>query len=208
MASSAIYRYFPSRDDLLTRLIIEAYDEIGLTAETAQHGAAARPPDEQFRAVWQAVRQWALAHPHQYALIFGSPVPGYAAPTDTIAPATRLPEVLLGILAAGAAASSSPHGSVAPIAPARPALPPRALSAAAVAMAPVRATMPEAAVNDATLLAAITSWTTLLGSISFELFGHTHNVVDDSPDRRADFFDAQIDLMLELLGLTGVRSAS
>ena len=33
MVSSAIYRYFPSRDDLLTALIIDAYDAIGEAAE-------------------------------------------------------------------------------------------------------------------------------------------------------------------------------
>lgn len=212
MASSAIYRYFPSRDDLLTHLIIEAYDEIGLTAETAQAEAASLPPEDQFRAVWRAVRQWALTHPHQYALIFGSPVPGYAAPTDTIAPATRLPEVLLGILAAGAepgsAASGASHEAAATVDSPWSPLPPGVLSAASVALAPVRSTIPMTAINDAALLAAITSWTTLLGAISFELFGHTHNVVDDAADHRADFFNAQIELMLHLIGLSGVTPTS
>src|SRR5690606_5161914 len=35
MSSSAIYRYFPSRDALLTALIIEAYDDIGASVEAA-----------------------------------------------------------------------------------------------------------------------------------------------------------------------------
>src|SRR3954471_6047773 len=35
MASSAMYRYFPSRDDLLTRLIIDGYDALGAAAEEA-----------------------------------------------------------------------------------------------------------------------------------------------------------------------------
>jgi len=35
MASSAVYRYFPSRDDLLTALIVDAYDALGEAAETA-----------------------------------------------------------------------------------------------------------------------------------------------------------------------------
>ena len=43
-----------------------------------------------FNAVCRAARAWALAHPHEYALIYGSPVPGYAAPRDTVAPASRL----------------------------------------------------------------------------------------------------------------------
>ena len=35
MVSSALYRYFPSRDDLLTVLIIDAYDALGEAAEAA-----------------------------------------------------------------------------------------------------------------------------------------------------------------------------
>jgi AcrR family transcriptional regulator len=190
MASSAIYRYFPSRDDLLTRLIIEAYDDVGLVAEQAQANASEQSGAQQFRAVWHSVRRWALEHPHQYSLIFGSPVPGYAAPTDTIAPATRLPEVLLGILTESTTASDSTVAL----------LPPATVASAAAALGPARATMPVASISDAALLAALTSWTTLLGAISFELFGHTHNVVDDSANCRADYFDAQIDLMLLLLG--------
>ncbi|MDQ2876974.1 MAG: TetR/AcrR family transcriptional regulator, partial [Actinomycetota bacterium] len=35
MVSSALYRYFPSRHDLLTALIIDAYDALGEAAEQA-----------------------------------------------------------------------------------------------------------------------------------------------------------------------------
>ncbi|MDQ1248612.1 MAG: hypothetical protein QG597_2985 [Actinomycetota bacterium] len=194
MASSAIYRYFPSRDDLLTRLIIEAYDDVGLVAESAQVTTSDQPPAEQFRAVWHAVRRWAVAHPHQYALIFGSPVPGYSAPTDTIAPATRLPEVLLRILAEAAPPGNGDPESIGP----RLSTP--VLAGVSQALAPIRATLPMV-MGDALLLAAITSWTALLGAISFEIFGHTYNVVDEAPGPREDFFGAQIQLMTHLLGL-------
>jgi AcrR family transcriptional regulator len=92
MASSAVYRYFASRDDLLTALIIEAYDSVGEAAERAAAAAVsagASFPD-QLVATGHAVREWALAEPHQWALIYGSPVPGYQAPQDTIGPATRV----------------------------------------------------------------------------------------------------------------------
>src|SRR3954454_5777737 len=36
MVSSAVYRYFPSRDDLLTALIIDAYDAVGAAATAAE----------------------------------------------------------------------------------------------------------------------------------------------------------------------------
>src|SRR5664280_1306350 len=45
----------------------------------------------------------ALAHPHEFALGYGSPVPGYAAPADTVGPATRVPRLLARVLRAAAA---------------------------------------------------------------------------------------------------------
>jgi hypothetical protein len=50
-------------------------------------------------------RGWALAHPHDWALIFGSPVPGYAAPHDTIRPATRARLYRCGICLQGSGES-------------------------------------------------------------------------------------------------------
>ena len=112
MVSSAVYRYVPNRDALLTMLIIDAYDTVGAQVEQA---AAACPRADylgRFLATCRALRAWALANPHEYALIYGSPVPGYAAPVDTIAPASRVPIVLLSILfdltADGAAAQADP----------------------------------------------------------------------------------------------------
>ena len=99
MASSAIYRYFPSRDALLTRLIIDAYDALGAAVEDAEAAVDRTDVLGRFRAIGHAVRSWARANPHEYALIYGSPVPGYAAPTDTIDPATRVTTVLLRLLA-------------------------------------------------------------------------------------------------------------
>src|SRR5437764_3417525 len=80
MVSSAVYRYFPSRDDLLTALIIDAYDAVGERAEDAERESRGRTFRERCLRLCEAVRAWALTHAHEYALIFGSPVPGYAAP--------------------------------------------------------------------------------------------------------------------------------
>ena len=77
MASSAVYRYFPSRDDLITALIVEAYDSLGGAAEAA---AAVETASSRWPAVCRVIRAWALDHPHEYALIYGSPVPGYVPP--------------------------------------------------------------------------------------------------------------------------------
>src|SRR4029077_2093944 len=99
MVSSAVYRYVASRDDLLTLLIIEAYDALGDTVEAAAAPARGRSPAARFLAAGRAVRAWALAHPHEYALLYGSPVPGYEAPQDTVGPASRTTLALVGIVA-------------------------------------------------------------------------------------------------------------
>ena len=89
MVSSAIYRYFSSRDDLLTALIVDGYNAIGEAAEQANAAYAAGDYAGRWLAVCRAIRDWALAHPHEYALVYGSPVPGYQAPQQTIGPAAR-----------------------------------------------------------------------------------------------------------------------
>ncbi len=95
MVSSALYRYFPSRDELLTALIIDAYDALGSAAEAASAGLPAAEVRGRWRAVCGAMRDWALAHPHEYALIYGSPVspapPGTTRRRCRPSSASRLP---------------------------------------------------------------------------------------------------------------------
>lgn len=82
MVSSAIYRYYASRDELITDLVIAAYTDL------ADHLArvASESPDHEvpLRAVAHGLRAWALAQPHRFALIYGTPIPGYVAPASTI----------------------------------------------------------------------------------------------------------------------------
>ena len=105
MASSAVYRYFPSRDALLTALIVQGYDDLGGRVEAADAGVRRRSRfDLRWTAVAHAVRDWARAQPHRYALLYGSPVPGYAAPDDTVPAATRVTVTLVRIIAEAEAA--------------------------------------------------------------------------------------------------------
>ena len=175
MVSSALYRYFPSRDDLLTALIIDSYDAIGSAVEEA---IAAAPPEaarggivrERWLAACRAVRSWALAHPHEYALIYGSPVPGYRAPESTIGPASRVPVALVRILRDAAASGTLTSGAPQP-------LPEQladqtALMAAALAAAEGETGL---AVPADVLVRAVIAWTQLFGMVSFELFGQFVN---------------------------------
>ncbi|HSU46897.1 MAG TPA: WHG domain-containing protein [Arthrobacter sp.] len=105
VVSSAVYRYVESRDELLTLLLIDAYGELGDEVDAA---VAKAPEDDhaaRFRALGRAVREWALREPASYALLFGSPVPGYNAPAErTTGPGTRVIVSLIGILDAAARA--------------------------------------------------------------------------------------------------------
>ncbi len=183
MVSSAVYRYFPSRDSLLTRLIIDGYDALGAAAEAAD--APGAPPLDRWVAVCRAVRAWALAHPHEYALLYGSPVPGYRAPADTVPAAARLGVVLGRILSDAAR---------------RGALPPAAgeRDAALVSdetMAVLGGDHP--AIDETVRVRALLAWSSLFGTISFELFGHFVGSVDDG-DR---YFDRVMTELARLIGL-------
>jgi len=182
MVSSALYRYFPSRDDLLTALIIDAYDSLGETAEAAHTAVADAGPLRRWVAVCEAVRGWALGHPHEYALIYGSPVPGYTAPRTTVPAASRVALLLIGIVRD---AHRGPGVASTPI-PAE--LRPEAERLAAD-LAPDLP--PEVAV------ALVAAWAQLYGLVGFELFGQFNRVVED----RETFFRHAVNRLAHGLGL-------
>ena len=161
MASSAIYRYFASRDELLTALIIDAYDDLGSTVEAAVAEVADRDPVDRFVVLARAVRTWAVTNPNQYALIYGSPVPGYAAPEATIASATRVPRALLALLLDG-------HETETPI----------ETDELAQALGGL-VEFTGRSIEVEALARGVEVWAELFGLVSLELFGHFVNVVSD-----------------------------
>ncbi|TQS42989.1 TetR/AcrR family transcriptional regulator [Cryptosporangium phraense] len=167
MASSAVYRYFASRDELLTALIIDAYDAVGAAAEDAEAAVPRGDHLGRWLAAMEAARAWALAHPQQYALIFGSPVPGYRAPQTTADPASRIPLLCLRILGdADAAGALRPR-------------PESVLPAAVRSDLEALSALVASGLGEELLARTIMAWTQLIGSISFELFGHLNNVIRD-----------------------------
>jgi AcrR family transcriptional regulator len=182
MVSSAVYRYFPSRDALLTALLIESYDELGAAAEAADAGVADRADTRaRWLATFRAVRAWCVAHPGEFGLLYGTPVPGYAAPRDTVDPATRVVRVLIGIVGDAFAAGARP--AVVPVSGAAPASDPGTMAPAVAFIAANGLMSDDALADDAlpeTVRRAVLAWTTLFGMISFELFGHQVGSVADS----------------------------
>lgn len=164
MASSAIYRYFASRDELLTALIIDAYNDLGDAVETAVRHEPAPELAARFLALSCALRSWALANPNQYALIYGSPIPGYAAPEDTIPAATRVPVALLVLLLEGQ--ESEGVGA------------PTALTESLAGLVEFT----DGTIDAHALARGVEVWAELFGLVSLELFGHFANTVSD-PER-------------------------
>jgi AcrR family transcriptional regulator len=184
MASSAVYRYFPSRDELLTALLVIIYGELADLLEAAEGAVERGDLSGRWRSVGHTLRSWAVAAPHEYAFLYGSPVPGYVAPPTTIEPAGRVTGVLLGLArdldAAGLRASgtSIPAGTSASYDDFR-------------AQAGLE-------LSDQAILLGVTAWGGLLGAISLELFGHLHRAVTD--------FDAHFALVLDQLDPSRART--
>src|SRR4051794_27744468 len=101
VVSSAVYRYFASRDELLTALIIDGYTSMAEAVEQAESAVARRDLAGRWFAIGHAARTWSRENRHEYALLYGTPVPGYAAPPDTVQPATRPVIAAMGILRDG-----------------------------------------------------------------------------------------------------------
>ncbi len=178
MAPSALYRYFDGRDALLSALILSAYAELATVTEEAAHEgeaeslAAARTPNgpasdaERWLSVPRAMRRWALEHPHRWGLIFGTPVPGYSAPEDTIVHYTRMAAALVRPLVAAYEAGRLRTTTS----------PPPASDELRAAVAPVtEGLLPGMPVDNVVL--ALEAWTMVVGAISLEVFGHWRNTV-------------------------------
>ncbi|HET9648246.1 MAG TPA: TetR/AcrR family transcriptional regulator [Microlunatus sp.] len=164
LSSSAIYRYYASRDELITALIIDAYADLADCLEAAIPDSAdttvdgttmGNRPAVRWRAVATAFRDWSRAQPHRYALIYGTPIPGYRAPVDTVAPAGRVMHALVAPLAAG----SAPDGHVITGSILRGQL---EVSAGALGLD----------VDPSTMLQVVRAAAELIGLISLELGGH------------------------------------
>ena len=184
MASSAVYRYFPSRDHLITALLIQCYDESGAAVEVADAGVPRAQLHKRWVAASAALRDWALANRHEYALLYGSPVPGYTAPRDTVPAAARVGVVLGRILGDAARAGELPEGN-------------GERDAALVSDETAAVLGGEHASLDETVrVRGLLAWSSLFGTISFELFGHFVGSVEDG-DR---YFDRAMTDLAELIG--------
>ncbi|MEA5456451.1 TetR/AcrR family transcriptional regulator [Sinomonas sp. JGH33] len=190
VVSSAVYRYVASRDELLTLLVIDAYEDLGDAVDAAVDAAAHSDPSDfraQLAALGLAVREWALREPARYGLIFGTPVPGYAAPAErTTQPGTRVVVRLVGILDAAWRAGFRPNDGGRPVS-----------GKLAEDLARIRGEG-GLAVSGEAIATGVLVWTSLFGAVTFEVFGQYGPDTFTDPEQ---LFRRSLDLLADLAGL-------
>lgn len=187
LVSSAVYRYVASRDELLTLLVVDGYDELGDSVDAALERVDRSDHAARLVAIGRAVRAWALAEPATYALLFGSPVPGYEAPSElTTGPGTRVVRRLVEVWEDGWQAGAITLDE-SPLAP-------RRLSRD---LTRIRREM-GISVPDRLVARGVLAWAALFGCISFEVFGQYGADTFAAP---GDLFEHHLTLLAETVGL-------
>lgn len=171
VVSSAVYRYVASRDELLTLLIVDAYDSLGQHVEDAVAASRTAAPLDRWVEACVSVRSWALEHRHEYALLYGTPVPGYDAPGDQTTPAgTRASLALLSIVRDAHADGRLDDRAG-----------PAVTAALAADLAVFRDTV-DLELSDGVLVRVLAGWTQLFGLVTFELFSQTRGLTEHDED--------------------------
>lgn len=184
LTTPALYHYFRSRDELLTALIVDAYTDLATHLEQAVAGSPRGDFAARLYAAMLGYRGWALAHPTDFLLIYGNPVPGYHAPPEqTVAPAQRTFAVFFDELAAAVAAGAFiPAAHLGEQAPQLDLFPHDARSST---LDPVVA------------LATVSAWLRLHGAVMLELVGQLPFLVGNT----AGLYDEECRRILSELGL-------
>ena len=178
VSGPALYRYFASRDDLLTELVVDAYHDLANALTAATGKVPDDNPRGRFEALARAYRRWALAAPHRYRLLFGPPLPGYEAHARRLVePSWSAMHLLLEVLhgfAAGAADPSEP------------------LASELAAWAHHH----DSRIDAATALRAVLIWSQLHGIVSLEIAGNFRSMSIDA-DQLFEIQLATITAMLD-----------
>ena len=193
VVSSAVYRYVRSRDELLTLLVVDCYRELGNAVDSAMAEVPVDDHHARFRSLGRAVRGWAIAEPASYALLYGTPVPGYRAPGEqTVEPGTRVIRALISLVESAWQADRLTVG---------PASPEPTSEALADDLVRIRDEF-DLTVPDEVMVRTILVWGALFGSINFELFGqYGPDTITDA----AGLFEQQLRVLAGTLGLSPTR---
>ncbi|MFF1697732.1 TetR/AcrR family transcriptional regulator [Streptomyces sp. NPDC058257] len=167
MSGPALYRYFASRDALITELIRDAYRSLADTVRAAFTDGA------DLAGLAHVVRAWALVDPQRYFLIYGTPVPGYHAPEDITGISNEIMTTLLD-----ASTALAPDSAASPF---------------AAHLEDHRDWAAGHPAQGAALHRALSFWTRMHGVLSLELSGHFSAMGFDP----ALLFAAELDDLLD-----------
>ena len=188
LSAPALYRYFASRDDLVTALIVDAFNDLADAIQAAESAVEAKTCAPKIAASCLAYREWAIAHPVDFQLIYGNPISGYVAPAEITVPLARRP--FDGLLRLFLEAYQT--GEL--VVPAEYAPVPAGISAHFATW------LPKAVYDfpDALLCLLMSGWARIHGMVMLELFEHLGPVVGDS----AAFYRYELGAFLQQLGMT------
>jgi len=213
----ALYRYYADRDELLTEMITDGYQDLSAALASARAGVAGSDPGGRLLAVGHAYRAWALEDPQRFALIFGLPVPGYAAPQEgpTVVAAKQAMANLADVVLSAAADGTLGPPLITAVGPAlaaeladrknQPGYPTGEATADQGATAPAALAgpaRPEPApdeIDPATHQAMLSCWASLHGFVCLDAYGHLDWFGEQA---REELFRAQLTLAAVSLGMT------
>ncbi|MCL4827978.1 MAG: TetR/AcrR family transcriptional regulator [Caldilinea sp.] len=188
ITAPAIYNYFPRLEDLITALIVDAFTDLAEAMEAAEDAAPSRRPADRIVTLCLAYRCWAVEHPVDFQLIYGNPIPGYAAPAEITIPLARRPFLrifacFLEAYQAGALVIPTEYQAVPP--------------GMAVHLAGWKQ-LSGIDMPDPLLGLLISGWARIHGMVMLELFHHLQPLVGDA----AALYRYEIDALVQHLGLT------
>ena len=186
LTAPALYYYFASRDELITALIVDAFNALADTLQVVSEQAKGDVPGERLRKTLLAYRQWALQHPADFQLIYGNPIPGYVAPREVTVPAAvRSFRVLVPLvdqlLENNPGHSSSDYSSITP---------------EVHAFLSEQITREGYPVSPEAMYLTIVGWTRIHGIIMLELFHHLQPTIGDVDA----FYCSEIEMLLKSIG--------
>jgi AcrR family transcriptional regulator len=173
ISGPGLYRYFASRDELLTELVIDAYHDLADALAVTSHAAGQGPP-ARLRELARAYRSWALAQPHRYRLLYGPPLPGYDAHAQRLVDASQaaMNQLLSVLVELGDRPAAPPPQPLA-----------SQLAAWAIPLDP--------SIDPATALRAVLIWSRLHGIVSLEIAGNFASMGIDP----GQLFEIQLDTL-------------
>jgi AcrR family transcriptional regulator len=192
VSAPALYRYFSSLDELITALILDAFNALADALELADKGVSQDDYYTRMLTVLLRYRTWALEHPIDFQLIYGNPIPGFHAPPEITVPAVQrgfvvIVTILVEAMFVGEAQPAPEFNDV----------PPRVADALNEIIEkggfPITTQM---------LYLGIVSWTRVHGVIMLELFNHLGPTVGVSED----YYRAEVDQLLKGMGLKPKRN--